>query len=1722
MNEAGHDDIQEKLIHELQFDLSNLLYKPERNESSRSKIQKGIVDLIDATEYQLNEEFILEVVKLSDELNLDEIASAELLYTSSRNEGNLLGISPSEAAKVAYHSRRQFILQIITFILSKNVNTKTEKLLAEKITFEIILSCFKMIENELDDIRQFVDRSRLVGSVSSSNFFRSVTYRRDCLFKEHQLLGELLFSKSLSSVTHLTELNEFLNHISSFQPNDLLLVSYLPAIMRQLSHLERFPETEVKDLHKTFVNSTLSPSELADKPIKAFLIVVFLTSFIDWCKKESERTNTFDFTNSVEKPIIRLISIGALEQFLSLSAEISPLGETSDRRADLMYDFRSILQRHIPKLSPFRFLDVDTDATSQLKRAIQQQRLKGGLPIDESESDTIYLPTKSYEIDFQFGELCAACFNSFIHAFLTNAAFVLTHLRDMEEDLLLLSENFDLDVLTENADLERFYLAIYYIHRARPHFAAQFWEDKSSSLYGFLQWASHCNSPLIISTFCCVLAALSNNNENAINSFNFLQLTNSSTHDGSLRTSLSENPNAISSHFSCVSWSAIFSSLKFYSKSLSLELPKEIMDSSVEATNSTRLTKEISVSLGEDSQILLAGFFQLISDIARNSDMARIELYESDDCQLITFLSKFLEAEIPLVGPVLMVLSSMSGSKIPEKKRIWNILDSWIFSNNPKSNQSTSALKDSFLSHLKSLSQINAFTILVQKLLQPENVSERKFEPIDVSFPLDLGANYRKQGIWPYIEFLSTDIFVEATNRHKNDNFTSSLQLSILALWETCLVELNPQLVMNASACNLKDLDNIVACKSIIKFLQSHPGAAVLTFLYKMPVYQALFSIANLGIDKLGETSASSQETELISRALNVIDLLLERESFYKNELIPVLTLSDNEYYAASGIGTGGLQSFAEVLLLNLPLVANISLYVGFSRPDISRKSLSILKKVTAYSAAGSSSEIAASSGLLRKDKLLTMLETVDESIRVRFSFIEQLEAPIIDRQSIFLKIELLQFLDQNIPASKPGLRSITHFLLGFETRSMSLGSKLELGSIASEKSLLKSIIILLKSILSELCKVSNVEYLPIKLSALCLGVIFKLSKSLTNVHELLCFLRNIDGSNFFVDILSATKKISIETLWSGKTFRPEVNSSNSFVNQGDGWCTLTAFATYRSLVLRLLTLELRHSSLFGTSSLTQRYVNLLIDTKQHEVGSQRLFEFLDVLEFKPKNMIEKVNPAFEKFNFEYIIQMISMTSDESNCSGDSFGYDMTVIDRIADMVGTESQSLGLLSLTDSPENSSLFREEIFALKSIVSSSLSFDNFRFHQLQCLHSWTLLTQIIVNDGCLGEAVRINFIFEVFENIVPQIIDYLNLDIAYAQDLISLCVSLFRIYEIDIQRLTKSKREWEITALLDATRLFPVFKTAAIGIMSPQSTPTIRADLYVLANNYLQQSFSSRSVLTEIMVFIRSADQKLIRSICNDSLTSEGACKITSLLTLETLLRVSIHLQGSHLSGGFIIETVLENNYLLLLIQRIKSMDDIVSECLTGNAPRVSIDTLLYELTTFKTVFCLLTRIAQTTTGAKELLQCDIFKVISECSFLSEDPEVGLTLYLEGVRSENLNDNKPIELIFSIDSSLSSTNGRIDQLSLYDLYVPIFQVICSTIISLGPQNELCIRKAKGFADHFSKLIQTILKKDMSARRQRDSSISARQVKSDDREGFVDLIKLITLLDTLVNGI
>lgn len=1766
----GNTKLKDSLIEILSPSLLALLNVSGKSDSSRKTLESGKLTFTNGQTYNLNQPFIEGCLKLSDELQIDEVIAAEIFYFSSSNEFSNSGTSYLDTAVAAYYNIRDFILKIVSFYLcssnrdakftknNQNQNSDSnsliilpydKKFLIEKIknvknfSNENILKSYEKIEEELKSIKIDIEGKKLLGAYNVNTAeMKRIHYRREIIYNQHQMLSEILYGYIITfscdqNVFSVDQFCKILNHVASFEPQDIFALSYIPGLFSYVSNLDQLSDATIENLQRAFQSDVENIDKLAESPLKSLIILVFLSSFIEWCKKDNLRVAKFDFLLTVDEPMQKCISAGALEQFLSIAADTSLIELKAYDSIEPFYDFRTFLQQHIPKYLPVRLFDIDETATSKLKNSLQQQKMMGK-EIQESEYIDIYSVNTDFKLNSDFVNFLVPILSNFIHLYISVAAFMMTQLRDAEEDFLISAENFELEKLAENADLERLYISMYYIYSGRPEYCAEFWADQNSASYGFLQWGSRCNSPLIMATFSMVLASLASGESNAIEVFGFLQLTNNNNNNGNNATTLlASNREGLTflTKFSSVSWSTIYSTLMYYNDTF-LKAKESFIQKFPETTMNSDLKSKRSVTteLGEDSIIYLSGFFQILANVAKNNSKARIELLESDKFQLLTILTNLLNMSTSLSGSIVSLLSSLVGDTYTERCKFWQILDNWLFHDN-RYRTFNGLYSDCFSNKLTSAKLEAAFIGLIIKLLQPLNSKNDPSEPLSFSFPENLGSTFRKPGIWCYINHICFDVLPEMDFAPTTDREKKLIQFSILELMELCLLQLDPDLILNASSCHIKNIDNITKQKSIIHYFQCHPGSAVLVSMYNNNVYGALFKFCNIGIDQVSSLQDSSIEIKLLEKSLKVIQLTLDREKFLIDELLSILRLPDNLFCDPSDVGLSGLNSFYEAFLLNLPLIANISLYVGTNKLEIVNLSLSIISKI-ASSTNINDYKIAMYASVMDKNHLLLMYETVDESIRIRTAFIEQFESPILNANSIGTKIKLLHLINNNLYL-KNMHPTISHFLLGFNTRPIDLGLKNEETTILSEKSLLKSIIIFLKTTVAGMIDVNNIDYSLIRMCALCMEILLKLCKSDLTTKHVLQYLRTggtsassaCSDSNFILFLIEKSHKVLTNILFSSQEFDGNVSLANQFC-RGDSMCALNAFISFRCSLVQLISIEIHMSTMYGSISLSKKYLAVLTHSFGFSSGTSKLLNLLDILDFKTKNMIEEINKVYKHFDYAYILRKIQLKDQyiENNLD---FPYDFVVLDNMVDLFIKEQKTAAAISTKT--ENIRMFLCEKAKLKELLTLSISYDNFKLLSFKYLSYWTLLVQVMIRDINMQLSERINLVFEIFQYTVPKIEDYFEADIKFAECLVSLSVHLFQVYKNDKKELFNTLEERETNAYFDFDRLYPIFKMATRGISLSQSTPTLRSDLYVLINNYFEEVIINDDVIVRLGNILKSLDIKVFEIICEDSLIGESTNRITSLILLESFGKIVLRFESLE---DFILDTFCKENYLRLLVQKLKITDENFSKAIDNyGTSGITIQELFYELTVFKSTISFFVRIAQIRLGAQQLLRNDIFGVIRECKFLKLDAELGFDLQIKENSRSGTNENYvsmsvtldiPLGSNFSRNSGYSGKNTLQETISYYEILIPVFQLINTIVISLGPKNTECISQATSVEKSFKKLITSVIKREILYEKYyKNGSMEAMndseaQIYTDANvKGIKELSKLFTLLNTLL---
>ncbi|CAI4561574.1 CEI_1a_G0029160.mRNA.1.CDS.1 [Saccharomyces cerevisiae] len=1659
------DEFDFDLFKEVLPDLQNLNLNTDKlkNNASRSQLEKGEIELSDGSTFKVNQEFIFEAISLSDELNLDEIVACELILSGDTTANN---------GKVQYFLRRQYILQIVSFIVNCfHEDTELyQELIKNGALVSNILSAFKFIHTQLSEIKQQINKAQILENYNAL-FQQNIKFRRDFLLREYDILSQILYG--LVDKGAIMKNKDFilslLHHVSELDSNDFFIIYYTPAFFHLFASLRVLPDADVKLLHSQFMKD-LKDDSIYTKPVKVALIFIFFAYFIGWCKEDPKRrADTMDFKTDVDEPMTSAVELGAIEQILIFAADTSIVEQ--DKSMELFYDIRSLLERHIPRLIPKQLLDDEkifsqtTNSTYNPASATDNMSGRGlwnpsypGMMSTTGIARLNSMPNNVNEYSYttivlsdQTQEFFLSSFDDVLQTIITDCAFLLTKIKDAEEDSLLSGEDLTLDDISLKADLERFFLSIYFFYASRPEYSCTFWSDKESNAYGFIEWCSRCNDNLMRSCFYLMVSSLSFGPENALNVYHYF----------------GEN--------SSISWKNIAQCLSDYTKKISnfnssLHKRQQFSESTHNDIDSTAVALE--EGLNEEAVIFLSSLLTLVGSVTYQVDE---DVKSSLSKVFSDVLFEFTKINTPLVGAAFKVISNLVPKLESSRTKFWSFLDSLIFKDSSL-NYSSESYRNAFTNVLTKYSDVLGFLQLFKNLISihsRENNSEYMVFG-KLAFPARLGQGYRKVGIWPYFDYIFNDILVYVDQivdiRNKR-----AVQLPILKIIYTGLCSFDYSVILNSISA-AANLDALVDCENFFNYVQECPAIPIFNYIFTEKIYKSIFNVVDVGVDQLSiELEGGKNQAELLQLAVKIINKVLDYQETYVEELFPIVKKhGKTDYFLPKNYSLHGLRSFYDAIFFNIPLVAHLGLYVGVDDQILATNSLRILAKLSECSNGSVAS-------LSKRNKLLTIFDSVDESARIKDAFITQLESSITDAGVLALKLELLDFLTSNL-SNYSRTMTISHLLLGFQVSNViSLGPNLAT-FISSGTSLLDSLISVLEASLNSITK-DNIDYAPMRLATAALEIILKLCRNPLTSGLLYSYLIK---ENFFERIMILDPQVTRFTTWNGSPFdnSTEEKCKNFIESKSVG--AFLSFLAYRNYWTQYLGLFIHKISFSGTKSEVLTYVNYLISNTMYSV---RLFSFLDPLNYG--NICEPKETLSIFTNVPLNLEQVTLNK---YCSGNIYDFHkMENLMRLIKRVRAESLHSNSFSLTVSKEQFLKDADvECIKAKSHFTNIISRNKALELSLSVLHSWVQLVQIIVTDGKLEPSTRSNFILEVFGTIIPKISDYIEFNITFSEELVSLAVFLFDIYNRDRKLITDK-------GTVDG-RLYQLFKTCIQGINSPLSSVALRSDFYILANHYLSRVLSDQVGSEKVLQDLRLGSKKLVEIIWNDVVYGEGTSRVTGILLLDSLIQLA-----NRSKENFILDSLMKTTRLLLIIRSLKNTDAL----LNSTTEHINIDDLLYELTAFKATVFFLIRVAETRGGANALIENNLFRIIAELSFLKVDPDLGLDLVFDEVYVQN---SKFLKVNVTLDNPLlvdKDANG----VSLFELIVPIFQLISAVLVSMGSSNKAVVQTVKGLLNTYKRLVIGIFKRDL-LREKEDKKNSS----DPNNQSLNEMVKLIVMLCTL----
>lgn len=1632
--DGGNLDIN--LLKPLIPDLSNLNLNGDKvkNPTSRSKLEADEVELPDGNTYKLSKNFIYAAIQLSDAMNLDELICCQLVVSSLPDLDALNSISNSiislvRNGKVQYFIRRQYILQIVSYIVNcVNTNDAAYKELTKSGELvKNILAAFNSIHVQLSEIKQTINKAQILETYDVL-FQQDVKFKRDFLLKEYDTLSQILFG--LVEQGHFNTKDailQIIQHVAELDSNDYFIVYYLPSIFHAFRMFGKlFPENEVFGLHKHFL-SELRADTIYKKPVKVTIIFVFLSFFIVWCKESPEtRTARVDFKTDIDEPMTSAVELGAIEQLLIISADTSIIEKT--KSIELYYNIRLLLERHIPRLIPKQLIDNETayiNSTTADNIATNPMMINGRLGVANKESPLSKAKYQFHEVQLSetTSDMFASAFHSVLQTIINDCAFLLTKIKDAEEDSLMSGEDLNLDDICVKADLERFFITIHYFYAARPEYSEEFWNDRESNTYGFIEWASKSKDILIRSCFYLMVASLSFGSKNVLDVFHYF----------------GEN--------STVSWTLIANCIKDYVLKIGnlnnvIQERQRLQDTS--DVNNTEVALE--EGLNEETIIFLSSLFTLIGSVASEVDESIKQTLSS----LFTdILFEFVKLDTPLAGACFKTLSCLVPQETSMRSKFWFSLDSLIFKSYSLTSSSNSyrAALGSFLS---TFTEVQGFLHLFDKLTIIDQVEgDMQFLKFGtLQYPSKLGQSYRKAGIWPYYDYILNDVFFPLT-RIDNENRRRSIYKPTLNIIKNALYSFDYSVILNSSKTGA-DLDKLVVSDNFITYVQESAAPAIFNYLFTDKVYMPLLEVIEFGVDQLSiDLEGGDEQLHLIELAVTILDTALEYQNTYIEEFIPIFKNQRRAiFFTPKDVGLHGLRNFYDALFFNLTVIPHLGLYVGVDHHNLAAKALSVLDKLT-------NSSNTALPEYSMCDKTLTILDSVDESSRIKDAFMTQIDSSITSDHNLELKIKILNFLSTRLSYTSDKI-TVSHLLLGFQVSDV-ISDGPDLSTfIKSGNSLFNSIATLLVSSLQVLTR-RSIDYAPMRLANLCIEILLKICRNPLTSDITFSYLEQL---GLFDCLLKLDPDVTKFTLFNGRVFDDKsISEEREFLNS-KSMGSLLSFLSYKTYLVQFLSRFIHRVSFSGTESQVNACVSRLIS---NTIYSAKIFSFFDTLNY-PRVPLEQESTQSIKTFSDLTIDLTTI-SIKDLCDDEVF--DFSSVEKLAKLyidsrLPAQSTSMVLVQKDGDPRKKILSEaeSELQIIKKNVTCLLYNKLSEEYQLSILHSWVQLVQIIVTDGKLDSIARSKFILEVFTAVIPKLNDYVEFDISFSEELVSLVVFLYEIYGKD--RLEVNQHE-----TMDS-RLSDIFRLCIHGILSPMTSVALRSDFYTLINQYLVQVLKDRITTKEVSQTIRMNCEQFVHTVCNDAIYGQGTNRITSILLLDSLVQM-----GSMTPENFVLECLTKSAQLHLIIRSMKNLDNM----LDSDPYQISIDDLLYEITTFKTTVFFLIRIAETRAGAKALVENKIFQVIESCSFLKIDPDLGMNLVFDEVQ---MNNSKFAKTNISLDNHVFVENNT-NCISLFELISPIFQLLSCILVSSGDQNKGVISSTRSLLVTLRKLLVGIFKRD-----------------------------------------
>ena len=1316
--------------------------------------------------------------------------------------------------------------------------------------------------NSMGDIetwlRQLAERAQtmsIVGQSRMADFAELLAIQQRSLTRQHDALSAISAYLAKDSRIGADDFRFLLSKAKTIDRYDAILIHYVPIIATSIDSLgsvySTTPFEEAKSIHKSLIEQK-EASPWSQRNFYALALFFWLVAFSGRYKEDVIGMQVQGVDSSGEakeraKFLTEALQDGALHLILSICRDLRPMQWLDPTK-------QSFLGFLLPESSPLPY-------------------------------DTI-LPSDDFQDTFM------RQLQTFAQYFIDNMPEELRKLRVEEHhQRMQIFTRFQRGPLEYELHVERFLVIISYAFADYPEIALGFW-DVDSQFYGFLQWAARRQSTPLAAAFCEVIRSISDGEECAEAAHRFL-LEEGTLASGQIRRT------------SSLSWKQMFEELHYYASNLR-ERPSPPKNALIQSGKSVE-----DQIVEPESGLMLQCYLKLIAYLYRQSPSARQHTIYMQDFDIVEDLlimcSGGLESYLRASAYTAMA-ALLTGKDEIIGRGMWEKFDTWLageyVSNTAMVRKSGGppnpllAEQMIFETVVAGFEESIAFVELLESLVAPYPDSLVLSDTLP--FAESLGGAYRMAGIEPYVDFALGRVLASKSVETQDPTQLRMLQWHCLNFAALCLSSFNEDLIVFANKSNIP-VDEAVRVSSLASYVKLHPFARTMEWFFNERVIAALFMATHQDVDEVNEAAPNSPLVMALSRAVEVVDLVMRLQATYLDIARPPIKTQTTTRSAP--VSNSALASFEDAILNNLQIVVDLSLYSGTGHQNLTFLSLRLLERLSA-SRKLAVPDVAGFGIQTDRSRLISVLEKDGESERVSRSLVKNLQ---IDERELEagiaspghgLKTSILAFL-VNCLATLPNRPTLAHLLLGFSCNNVALDIP-ENGLFMDGTSVFHAI----RDLASLYPTTDDFTFLSWRSSIRCgsLDLLKQLWKaSISSVYT----LTELRAADFLFIQSSQQRIVGAETRWDGLT----IYDPNFLLT--DAALAFRYFLQERLIFMDYVATELRSSTENKIPSLIARIQSALLGTTAFADGQQvdnpNIFDLFDFIEMD----IPAVAPL-SSLELQYLSGAeleVCRTEREEN----TMLYNLASVAQLIELKHNSLIKEQKIVTEAQNDHFQMDRENALACLAAHNQHARISD---ASMKTLNAWVRLVSVTLESSDFGPATKISFVLQALQVIMPKMEKSFIENQRIALDLAGLARTLLKFVNFDA---TFSRKGRALDFAKD--RLSQLFRVAVAGVHAYESPPDLREICYQICFCFLSGSSKGRkddmSLGQQNLRTVVSAGDRLIEVICDDAFAGQGNCRVSATMFLGTLVVLA-----QQEDSKYMIDSFARLNFIGVLVDLIK--------------------------------------------------------------------------------------------------------------------------------------------------------------------------------------------------------